>query len=433
MGSGASNQHTDHDPVNRINTSKIKQKAGRLSFGKVCFCIGILLGLILIPSAYGCRNMPVQEKKEPVAVMSGQADADSSPQPVLVGRFRDETNPGKDDAEEPDGSIDKQEKNFPQGYSMTTGKHLADTSADRPVLAVIGNAPEVRPQTSLLLADLIYEFPLEKKNTETRFLAVFSHTLPDVCGPIVSARSYMIDLGAEWGSPLVINGYPDEPNYPELNTADIVELSDASWKDKEFFFRDKTVTDNYDWSWFVRLRSLAQDAFTDDPAAVVHGRFLFEKGVSYSFGRSVAKVGIPFFGSDFKRIEFVYNQETNRFDRYEKNSKGKLVASKTRTPNEEGAGLHTEQVSVQNLIVQYVPYSYLYGDYRTADLLGNGKCEFFINGRGFSGIWKHPSEKEPTQYLLNNQSEVTLEPGNTWIVIHPLDQEILITYRGSDY
>ncbi len=419
--------------MNRIDVIKTKRKADRLSFGKVCFCIGILLGLIMIPSAYGCRNMPVQEKKEPAVIRAGEADGVPSSQPVLVGRFRDETNLEKDDAVEPDRSAeDKQEITFPREYSPTTGEPLTDTAADRPVLVVIGNAPEVRPQTSLLLADTIYEFPLEKKNPETRFLAVFFDALPDVCGPIVSARSYMIDLGAEWGSPLVINGYPDGPEYPELNTTDIVELSDVFWKDTEYFFRDKTVTDNSDWNWFVRLRTLAHDAFDDDPAVAVHKRFLFEEGVSYSFGRSVAKVGIPLFGSDFKRIEFVYNQETNRFDRYEKNSKGKLVASKTRTPNEDGSGLHTEPVSVQNLIIQYVPYSYLYGDYRTADLLGNGRCEYFINGKTFSGIWKRSSEKEPTQYLLNNQSEVALEPGNTWIVIHPLDQEVLITYRGSD-
>jgi hypothetical protein len=81
-------------------------------------------------------------------------------------------------------------------------------------------------------------------------------------------------------------------------------------------------------------------------------------------------------------------------------------------------------MNVQNLIVQYVNYGSVKGDTkhrRTCDLVGEGKCDYFINGQHVTGKWSRPTADDFTSYFLDDGSLVTLEPGNTWIAVHPAD------------
>ena len=84
--------------------------------------------------------------------------------------------------------------------SPTTGRPLPEGAVYRPILAVIDNAAPSRPQTGLMLADIVYEFPLDRSDHSTRFLAVFSDEIPLKIGPIRTSRAYLANTALEWGA-----------------------------------------------------------------------------------------------------------------------------------------------------------------------------------------------------------------------------------------
>ena len=77
----------------------------------------------------------------------------------------------------------------------------------RPIVAVIENHLESRPQSGLSKADLVYEIVAE--GGITRFLAVFYCAIADnnyIIGQIRSARVYFINYALEYGdNPLFVH------------------------------------------------------------------------------------------------------------------------------------------------------------------------------------------------------------------------------------
>ena len=315
-------------------------------------------------------------------------------------------------------------------YSITTGRLLPEGFLYQPVMVILGNAPQVRPQTGLLQADIIYETASERDGNTTRLVCLFGDEIPAAVGPVESARCFDTKLWREWNGMFVYNGYPQETSYPEFDDEDILFPISYDQTLSPYFYSDKTVSSQQEHAIFCRLKDLTGAMFgSSNVIPVPHFNFAFD--VSYAFGKPVDKIGIPFNGSDKGKIEFVYEPKDNRLYRYERNSKGTLTQSKTRTPSDDGLSLTTEPVSVQNLIVQYVRYPNLTGQYRDLLLTGTGECEFFINGQQVSGQWKHSGTDGTLRYYLNNGDPLVLQPGSTWIVLEPTKREIKVRYRSA--
>jgi hypothetical protein len=93
--------------------------------------------------------------------------------------------------------------------STTTGRPLPEGSVYRPVVAVIDNAAQSRPQTGLMLADVVYEFLLDRSSYTTRYLAVFSDSIPERIGPIRDSRDYLATAALEWDGLYISAGDPE--------------------------------------------------------------------------------------------------------------------------------------------------------------------------------------------------------------------------------
>lgn len=311
--------------------------------------------------------------------------------------------------------------------SSTTGRPLPDGAVYRPVLAVVDNAAQSRPQTALMLADVVYEFPLDRTDHTTRFLAVFSDEIPARVGPVCDSRSYIADIALEWGGLYVSAGDPaDLPeDYTSLSDAGLRFSADYTGSAIPYFYTDKTVTSAEGHTLFFKALDYAQAyyVYSVSESAV---RFAFESGVHYEKGKPFTSVGIPFTSSDPERVLFTYDAKTNRITRSDKNSKNVLGVSKTLTPADNALGYESEPVTLQNLIVQYVRVSAFDKTYRIVEVTGSGDCMFFINGQYISGRWSRPSLDQPTVYLLYDGTPIRLEPGTTWIEMTPVGRELKI-------
>jgi len=313
--------------------------------------------------------------------------------------------------------------------SPTTGRPLPAGAIYRPMLAVIDNAAQARPQTGLMLADIVYEFPLDRSDHGTVYLAVFSDEIPLKIGPIQTSRAYLADTALEWDGLYVSLGDPGQTgaDYPLLAASGLHFRAQNSGNAAGFFYRDKTITSAEEHTQFFKLLDYTESdyQYTVTPNTE---RFTFEDNVTYEKGKSFVSVGIPFTSSDANRVVYTYSLTENCLKRSDKNSKNVLGESSTLTPTEDVIGYVSEPVTVQNLIVQYVRVSSYDTSYRSIAVTGSGDCDYFINGQHVTGTWSRPTLNDPTTYKLYDGSTIRLEPGNTWIEMMPNTRAIKIRY-----
>ena len=337
----------------------------------------------------------------------------------------------EDAAQEPSEVQDMQEMEDQALISPTTGRPLPEGSVYRPVLVVMDNAAQSRPQTALMLADIVYEFPLDRTDHVTRYLALFSDVLPERVGPVRTSRSYLAETAQEWGGLYVSQGDPEiqAEGYPLLAGSGLRYHVEDNSLSSEYFYRDKTITAIEEHTLFFKLREYVEANYNFTPKQS-NARFTFESGVSYEKGKAFTSVGIPFSSSDPERVLFTYDKERNLLVRSDKNSKNVLGESKSLTPTDDVLGYANESITVQNLIVQYVRISPFDSNFRTIPVTGEGDCVYFVNGRTVTGKWKRPTLEDPTTYVLYDGTVLRLEPGNTWIMMMPNQGDIRVRYAG---
>ena len=325
----------------------------------------------------------------------------------------------------------------PQNRSQTSGRVIPEGTPSKVFIMSIDNADGAKPQTSLMQADIVYEFLVEQ--TITRFQALFNDTYPLYAGPLRSTRYYFIDLAQEWDCMYLHEGYvlldapyrrsPSKLISLYLPSGDFkgysgnFSLNNGGYGDFEskngYKFRAPESGRDDVHALYYRVAALVNRYF-DEYESKVCERFSFMENVSYTNGEAYTTVSLPFSNSTNPTwIQFTYDPATNRILRSEN---GKPFM--TRTLSEDGTSYTEEQMSVQNLIVQYANYGLIKGDEKhrsTCELIGTGKCDYFINGQHVTGTSSRPTAEDYTQYLLDDGSLVILEPGNTWIAVHPAD------------
>ncbi len=318
-----------------------------------------------------------------------------------------------------------------EGISPTTGRPLPEGAVYRPVLVAIDNAAQARPQTALMLADIVYEFPLDRADHSTRYLALFADNLPSRVGPVRTSRAYLADAALEWGGLYVSLGDPEQAaeGYPLLKSSTLSYHIENAGDAAAFFYRDKTITAIEEHTTFFQLLPYVEKN-SDFIATFSKTRFAFEKGVYYEKGKEIKSVGIAFTSSDPERVVFTYDNVKNLLVRSDKNSKKVLGESKSLTPTDDVLGYLNEPITAQNLIIQYVRVSAYDGNYRSVMLTGRGDCLYIVNGRAVFGIWSRPTLADTTSYTLYDGTILRLEPGNTWIMMMPSTREIKVTYAG---
>lgn len=319
--------------------------------------------------------------------------------------------------------------------SPTTGKRYPEgtTPTYRPVMVSIENSSGARPQTALNLADIIYEAPVEY--AITRLHAVFNDQYPLFAGPVRSSRIYWMRLQQEWKSMYVHRGYGGpmfEYDWIGVHVESyIMDTGDMFWRDRSGRKDVHTL--------MVNVGELAE-AFYGDYQPEPHQRYLFDEQPvqGEGAGKPFEKVALNFFyrrQEEKNWVTFAYDGETNTLNRYQD---GRIWKTLTPVSGRSPSTYRTEKEAffTQNLIVQYATFTELddADKHRNAELSGRGLCDYFINGLHYTGYWSRPTYEDYTSYYLDSGELVTLEPGRTWICIHPDDyaeSPVAITYQDG--
>ncbi len=285
-----------------------------------------------------------------------------------------------------------------------TGVKPARPVPERPALAVkVENLPEVRPQTGLSFADIIYEEPVE--GGITRFIVIYQCKDATRIQPIRSARVSDVDVLAQYGRPLFAFAGGVKAVFDRVDKSDLVNINYNVAEAADAYHRDpnKSVPHNL-YSSTKELYAAAKD----------------EKGApnpifSYSptppsTGRRVGTIHLPFSG--FSDVFWKWDA-----------AKKAYLRSHGDVPHTYSDG---KQVASTNVVVQVVKVVMS----KIKDAAGNpspevlsvGTAKAYIlrGGRMTIGTWRRPTVGDVTKFFNKTGEEIKLLPGNTWVELLPL-------------
>jgi hypothetical protein len=314
---------------------------------------------------------------------------------------------------------------FPPDVNPLTGLRMEnDTVLDRiPVAIKVSNSPEVRPQSGLGSADLVFEH-----NTEanvTRLTAIFYADEPEQVGSVRSGRLIDLEIPAMYQALFGYSGssagvkerirradlFPDYIAAPDFGVG------------QPYFYRVPQAGKAFEHTLFASpsaLRELADERG-------INGRPEFPMYMAFSEsvpggGQPVADFAINYSQGNRCVAQWAYDE-----------SQGTWARSQAGQPDVDV--LTGEQITAANVLVVFANHVYsdfweqMIGD-RSAWLLsveiqlwGQGTVLEFRDGQVIPGIWKREARGDVLTFYDGNGTPLPLKPGNSWLQVVPLDTE----------
>lgn len=309
-------------------------------------------------------------------------------------------------------------------WNPLTGQLVQDPAVlqRRPLLVRIGNDPEIRPQSGLSQADMVFEEAIEDF-TGTRFTAVIWSKDPEILRPIRSARLLTIQLGFMFDGALVHSGANDEVRW-RISQTTLCDL-DQYFHDPVYFW----ITPEGAWKNYIWMGRVGTSAQRIRDYMVRHGKekavhlpgFTFSnEGDPPPSGEPATYIHIPF--PRRYLVEYRYDPEKHLYKRF--------VYGTPHTDAIDG-----QQLTAANVIVHYTKYETTevtdaHGAH-TFDIsfTGEGRAQIFRDGVMLEAKWSRPNLQDFCQYLNLDGSPVPLRPGQTWVEIVPVEYQV--TYKAE--
>lgn len=277
-------------------------------------------------------------------------------------------------------------------YNPLTGKY--NETKGIPLMVIINNQPEARPQTGLINADIVYE--LETEGMTTRLVAVYYGSTPPNTGPVRSARPYILALAREWGTHLAHVGGSSE-SYALIPVWGIKNI-DSIRGDRGF--------------WVDTSRRAPHNTYLATTTALA-GKTPTIKTPQWDFGGE--RVEKP----DYQSISMRYDGLNRPGYEWDQSIRSYRRSIKD-NPHLDRAT--EEQITVDNLIIQYATHIDTGNQlgHVNIELVGQGRAEYFLGGRYDTGTWSKSGLDAPTVFRDQQGKLIKKVPGNTWIqVVRP--------------
>jgi hypothetical protein len=270
--------------------------------------------------------------------------------------------------------------------------------APRPALLVkVSNSPEARPQTGLDRADLVYEELTE--GGVTRFIAVFHSQVPEVVGPVRSARPVDAQIASGFGRPgLAFSGARPEV-LAQLARAPVVTTTEGA----PGFFRDDGRYASHPYAphdLFVRPGEVL--ATVEVAGALPLGDLGWVFDAEPPPGGTPASVlEVPM--SRYYSTGWTYDDAAGVHRRSQEG-----VPSQVTGPGRIGAA---------NVVVLAVRHYVGASGYPETDVLGAGDGLVLRDGQRYEVRWEKGTATAPLRLLGADGQPFPLAPGPTWILL----------------
>jgi hypothetical protein len=305
----------------------------------------------------------------------------------------------------------------PDDVNPLTGLKVADKSVlqRRPLLVRVGNDAQIRPQTGLSSADVVYEDVMDGWWV-TRFTGIFLSQDLEAVGPIRSARLVNLQMAPQYDGGLVHSGASDPIRW-RLSQSTIVDL-DEFFTRTPYFYKQGA-----DWRGrlFVNLKLIRKYLEQKKLEKPVQLRgFVFDgDGTRPPAGAPATEITIPYPKSS--TVSYKYDAASGLYRRY--------VQS---VPHLDA--VTNQQLTAANVVVQFCPHEKtdIVEDSQgttsiNITLLGEGPALVFRNGVAQQAHWKTDNPGRMTRFLDKDGQAIAFKPGQTWIELAPPDYVISTT------
>lgn len=319
----------------------------------------------------------------------------------------------------------------------------------RPILTMIENHVDARPQSGLSSADIVYEAVAE--GGITRFMGVFycgAQSEAAKVGPVRSARIYFVNLAAEFNTPIYLhvgggNCSRDEASGQCTSNKKawaLEELQKLGWRKpggndfdtigdigvpvmKRDFDRLGAGKDLATEHTYIGFLGYAwKEAQKRGYAATMpDGKTWLSGFKSWKTGQNESK------GSAATSISYEFWKNSPSFNvawKYDPNTKTYL--------RDLAGAPHTDldtkkQLSAANVIIQFAKEEGPLDDHKHMfyNVIGEGTGIYFHDGIATEIKWKKAKQADRTLFMDLQGKEITFSPGQFWVSILPTGNKVI--------
>ena len=296
-----------------------------------------------------------------------------------------------------------------------TGEQVSDPEVlrHRPILIRYGHDRVARPPSGLGSADVVFEEAAEG-GFITRITAVFLDTLPEVAGPVRSARPAVIDMVWQMNGVLVYAGASGGTQWLLVNEQPC-PLYWHTGHGSNLFFRSSSKPSPH--NLYIRPADVRQRMIAEeiDIPQELRGWPFSETPPA---GSPATRIHVPH--PWMAVADYAYDEASGTYLRFVEG-----------VPHTDA--LTGKQLAPANVIV-------LYAEYKVSDivedrlgnlaffvtLVGQGRAQVFRDGVMVDGTWQRDAKDRMFIFRAEDGQEIPLKPGQTWIDIVPLDAQVRV-------
>lgn len=276
---------------------------------------------------------------------------------------------------------------------------------NRPVMVVVENHSQARPQWGLTSSDIVFEMVAEGGITRMILMYADASRLPDKIGPVRSTRHYFLDLAEGYDAIFTHFGQSTYAKQ-QLQSHDIDNIN--GYVDGSYFSRDKSRNVDSEHTayttkeWVTKAiedkeyRTTLKDGYTDAFQFNIDGDKVLKDGscvtATVSFSSSYT------YTLDYDKQENVYYSSLNG------------------NPFMDSNGT---QQNFENIVILYTNISAISGDTKNrVDFdLSEGEGRYISNGSYEDISWKKGDSTDMLKLYDSEGEELKLNTGRTYIAI----------------
>jgi len=310
--------------------------------------------------------------------------------------------------------------NFPIDINPLMGLSTNPVNLDRrPMLIKVSNLPrDVRPQSGLSRADIVYEYYTEEGTT--RFIAIYYGQDAEQVGSIRSARFFDEHIIRMYRG-LFVFGSGDERVRERLYDSDFAERLIVEWQvECPALCRPDPVT-NYLMGNTVALREYVRDRGISDERQHLEGmRFRVQIPDG---GQSVERVYAWYSAVIYNRWD--YDPPSGRYYRYVDVENALEGQPEVYKPLRDALG--DVPISANNVIVLLMPHEFYSTSPEIVEMqfYGSGPAYAFRDGQAYELEWVRENEAGLFSLYTNNGDVYSFKPGSTWFEVMGVSSKII--------
>lgn len=293
-------------------------------------------------------------------------------------------------------------------YNSLSGRE----GVDGPILVVkIDDTVAARPQIGLDRADVIYIEQVE--GGLTRIAAMFSSEIPQLIGPVRSARITDLDIIAQYGTVVFAYSGAQSKFLPEIAGANLHDYG-AQRQSSTIYTRDplRSAPTNMVLRADLLMEKVKSDEKTVSQSSP--GAWIFGDNPLKGFPISEAEVSWP-----ASTYEFRWSVDENQWSIFN-NGVANFSAS--------GLAHHPTTIVIQKVKIVPSMYGDKFGGVTPQSLtIGSGTGFLLRDGEYFAANWSRPDAQSATTWTAEDGTVLNFARGQVWVAL--VEKDPIFTAR----